>query len=165
MFKRIVKIVTLCFFLTFLYSCSDGNLYQYRVIHTDNSVDTITIKDISPTISEGDLVSSGCGCDIYAINVKNYTPIGVILPTKAEIEKERQSTYMIVRIIVFVIVFVIVLVIALKTKINFKPNNNKQSTMLTIIKYIIYAGGIVITFKIVILLVKYLPAIVESYLK
>ncbi|MEK6882896.1 MAG: hypothetical protein AABY22_24950 [Nanoarchaeota archaeon] len=112
-------------------------------------------------------VVSDRGCKTYAVNVKEFKALGTVLLTKEEIESRKQNTKSMLVIIASVFLFVIILIMLFRRPHynSYSQVKNKSSTMKSIIKFIIYAGGIVIVFKVVILLIKYLPPIIESYLK
>ena len=157
-----------------LAGCCHDNMYQYAVTHLDGQVDTIAINDDNPRMTRWDYHELVCQCGntTYAVNVKRFKALGPISPYYTAKNKEQSSLRaMTIASIIGIVVMLSILIggLTLIFKRQRMSNNstvkNKSSTMKKIIVFIIYAGGIVLTFKVVWLLVKYLPTIIESYLK
>lgn len=167
--KKTVNIVMICFSFVLFTSCCKDVKYQYSVTHLNGEVDTIFIYDNNPRMSRDNYaeVVSECDCETYAVDVKRFKAIGTVPLSKEELDAKKQRVKSMLVTIGSAMLFTIILIMFLRRPRydSYSQVKNKSSTMKKILMYVIYAGGIVITFKVVLLLIKYLPTIIESYLK
>ena len=167
--KTINKTLFLLLIAFSLGSCCNNENYKYAITHTNGDIDTIIIRDNHPRMSRenyAELVNH-CGHITYAVKVKNFTALGFVPATQQQIieKKQRVQTFLIMTGAIFLSIFCLIYFLIRPQSNNYTSVKNKSSTIKSIMKYIIYAGGIVIVFKVVLLLIKYLPSIIENYLK
>lgn len=168
------SILFVCFIaIVASFGCTAAESYKYKITHKDGSIDTILIQDSSPVIFIKDGISclgyANCSCDVYAVNVASFNKIGVMQPTKAEIDAAKENNRKLI-ILGLVAISTIIVWISLRS-VDFTElieriqKSKKTSKMKSILKFIIYSGIIILVFRIMIILIKYLPEMIESYLK
>ena len=144
--------------------------YVYEVKTSDGTTTNLTL-DKSPKELKwvGDYLEdetpSWNGTKIYAEDVISVAQIKIITPTQSEIDAAKKQNRSDLVMISTSIGILILLIISFRNRERIKNNYNKvkSSTMTKILKWMFYVFGIILTFKIGMILIREIPPIIEHY--
>ena len=164
--KRVLKIPLLLIVLLTIFTSCQKHTYQYRVTYLSNKVDTITTHGKLEQMSDNTTFAT-CNCfDVResVSDVKQITLINDAVVSDSGISLPKALLYILgMSIILFIFIQLPFPSIRFPTiHCNFI---SKPSMVKSILKYICYGITIVIVFKLGLILIHYLPTIVENHLK
>lgn len=133
--------------LFLLASCSS---YQIKVEHLDGNVDTVYSQKSEIKILPDNRLTDRCGCSQISFNVKKATIL-------KKVETKSNTDYKKVWYFFFIIITI--------TGVFIFYFNTKESIMKKILIFIFFGVIIVTSFKIGLVLIEYLPPLVESFFK
>lgn len=161
-------IFTLLTSLLLFTGCGLSTKYVYEIKHITGSTENITIDEPIDNLKViGGELKTKCGCTTYSKDIEEISLIKEVPPTQSEIDsynKDRKS-YIVLSFTSLIILVFFIIAFRNKQKIKNSYNKVKTSTMLKILKWMFCVFGIILVYKIGLILIKVLPPIVEHFFK
>jgi len=166
------KIITLVLTTLLFVGCGlPTTKYVYEVKTSDGRVRNITINKPSEDLKciGGDLEDRSPGwtsnIQVYAEDVIEVNQLSKVDPTQSEIEEAKKENRSNLVLVLTSVGILILFIISFRNRERIKNNYNKikSSTMTKILKWMFYVFGIILTFKIGMILIREIPPIIEHY--